>query len=264
MEIQYKKEYSCRLMRDMEFKIYGHGGQPFLFFPCQNGRFYDFEDFGMLDPCRKYLDEGKMQLFTVDSIDGETWSKEGGDPAERIALHERWFQYVTEELSPRIIQINQAGRGSGRYQSTRGILGIIAMGFSMGGYHSTNCFLRRPDIFSGNLSLSGLFEASYFFHGFMNALVYHNSPCDYLKNMALDHYYISMYNERKNVICMGQGAWEEEMVSSARKLERIMEEKGIHAWFDYWGYDVSHDWYWWKRQTEYFLPYFLSDKGDAL
>lgn len=253
MDIQYKKEYSYRLMRDMEFKVYGHGGQPILFFPCQNGRFYDFENFGMLESCRSYLDEGKMQLFTVDTIDAETWSKEDGDPVRRINLHEKWFQYVTEELVPQMIRINQEGQAA--YENS----GIIAMGFSMGGYHSTNFFLRRPDIFSGNLSLSGLFEASYFFHGFMNPLVYHNSPCDYLRNMRLDHPYVAMYNARKHVICMGQGAWEDEMVSSARKLEAIMKEKGIHAWFDYWGYDVSHDWYWWKKQLEYFLPYFLTD-----
>ena len=137
MDIQYKKEYSYRLMRDMEFKVYGQGGQPVLFFPCQNGRFYDFENFGMLEPCRSYLDEGKMQLFTVDSIDAETWSKEDGDPAKRIDLHEKWFQYVTEELVPQIIKINQKGQTA--YKNS----GIIAMGFSMGGYHSTNFFLRR-------------------------------------------------------------------------------------------------------------------------
>ncbi len=251
MNIEYRKEYSSRLMRDMEFKVYGHGGQPFLFFPCQNGRFYDFENFGMLDHCWQYLESGDMQLFTVDTLDQETWSDSTGDPEKRIAVHEAWYRYVTEELVPRVIQINQEGAGA------HGAFGIVAMGFSMGGYHSTNFFLRRPDIFSGNLSLSGLFEASYFFGGFMNGLVYDNSPCDYLKNMSLDHPYIPMYNNRTNIICMGQGPWEEEMVKSAGKLERIMKEKGIRAWFDYWGRDVSHDWYWWKREMEYFLPFFL-------
>ena len=44
MNIQYFKNYSPALGRDMECKLYGHGGQPILFIPCQDGRFYDFEN----------------------------------------------------------------------------------------------------------------------------------------------------------------------------------------------------------------------------
>ena len=33
--------------------------------------------------------------------------------------------------------------------------------------------------------------------------------------------------------------------------------KGIGAWCDFWGYDVEHDWPWWKKQIRYFLPYLL-------
>ena len=39
MEVQYRKEYSPALGRDMECKIYGHKGRPVLFIPCQDGRF---------------------------------------------------------------------------------------------------------------------------------------------------------------------------------------------------------------------------------
>ena len=48
MYIRYQKMYSEMLGRDMEYKIYGHSGRPVLYIPCQDGRFYDFENFGML------------------------------------------------------------------------------------------------------------------------------------------------------------------------------------------------------------------------
>ena len=32
---------------------------------------------------------------------------------------------------------------------------------------------------------------------------------------------------------------------------------GIEAWGDFWGYDVAHDWYWWKKQINYFLQFIL-------
>ena len=44
MKIEYFKEYSHCLNRDMEFKVYGHMGIPCLVFPAQDGRFYDFEN----------------------------------------------------------------------------------------------------------------------------------------------------------------------------------------------------------------------------
>ena len=47
MQTTYYKEYSTNLGRDMEFKVYGHGGKPCIVFPCQNGRFFDFESFDM-------------------------------------------------------------------------------------------------------------------------------------------------------------------------------------------------------------------------
>ena len=48
MKVEYFKEYSNCLNREMEFKIYGHTGIPLLVFPAQDGRFYDFENFGMV------------------------------------------------------------------------------------------------------------------------------------------------------------------------------------------------------------------------
>ena len=44
MYIRYQKMYSEMLGRDMEYKIYGHSGRPVLYIPCQDGRFYDFEN----------------------------------------------------------------------------------------------------------------------------------------------------------------------------------------------------------------------------
>ena len=47
MRTEYFKEYSYHLNRDMEMKVYGHTGRPVLFIPCQDGRFFDFENFKM-------------------------------------------------------------------------------------------------------------------------------------------------------------------------------------------------------------------------
>ena len=91
----------------------------------------------------------------------------------------------------------------------------------------------------------------------MEPLIYDNSPIDFLRNMPWDHPYIKMYNERKMIFCVGQGAWEDELRASTYELEDVLFSKGIRAWFDYWGYDVNHDWDWWFKQAAYFIPYIL-------
>ncbi len=36
-------------------------------------------------------------------------------------------------------------------------------------------------------------------------------------------------------------------------MRGILEAKGIPAWIDLWGYDVNHDWPWWRKMLPYFL-----------
>ena len=77
MQIRYYKEYSRYLNRDMEFKVYGHAGRPILIFPCQSGRFFDWEDHNMCNLAAPWIDAGKLQIITADSIDRESWDNDG-------------------------------------------------------------------------------------------------------------------------------------------------------------------------------------------
>ena len=98
---------------------------------------------------------------------------------------------------------------------------------------------------------------SMFFEGYMDDLVYNNSPVNYLSNMPEDHPYISMYNSRNILIVVGQGAWEGPLKESTDRLNEVLYRKGIHATIDYWGYDVAHDWPWWYKMVEHYGPRFF-------
>jgi len=58
MQVEYHKRYSQSLNQDMELKVYGQAGKPVLVFPSQCGRFFDFEDRGMVNSVAGYLDSG--------------------------------------------------------------------------------------------------------------------------------------------------------------------------------------------------------------
>ncbi|MBQ5454029.1 MAG: esterase family protein [Bacteroidales bacterium] len=239
MEIGYMKKYSHNLNRDMEYKTYGTSGHPVLVFPSQDGRFYDYQDFDMVGVLSRFIDSGQIRLICADSIDKETWSATGGDYRWRIELHERWFRYITDELIPDVRH----------YDSET----FIVTGCSMGGFHAGNFFFRRPDIFDTLVALSGLYYAGYFFPNYNDGLIYENSPYDFLRNMPDDHYYWNEYRKRRIIMCVGQGAWEDELLESTRQMDALLKSKNVPAWIDYWGYDSAHDWAWWRKQIVYFM-----------
>ena len=249
MEMQYFKEYSQALGRDMECKVYGHAGRPVLFIPCQDGRFFDFENYHMADYWAPWIEAGKAMVFAIDTIDQETWSDKSGNPYWRIRRHEQWVKFITDEMAPFIRET------ANRRNGWEGYPGIIAFGCSLGATHAANLFFRFPDQFDGLLALSGIYTADYGFDGYMDELVYQNSPVHYLSNMPADHPYLARYNRNKGIICVGQGPWERPETTFA--LQDIFRAKGINTWVDVWGYDCAHDWPWWYKQVEYFLPKLL-------
>lgn len=249
MNIEYHKHYSGCLGRDMEFKVYGHGGKPVMFIPCQGGRFFDFENFRMVDYWAKWIDAGLCTVYSIDCIDGEAYAAQGADCRWRIENHERWYHYVVDEMVPTIRHLSGLMNG---YDQP-----ILAFGCSMGAMHAANLFFRRPDLFDQVFAISGLYDSKMFFGDYMDELLYQNTPVEYLSHMSWDHPYIEMYNQRKILIVVGQGDWEEPLLNSTRWLDHVLRSKGIHAQIDYWGYDVSHDWPWWFKMVEHYVPQLL-------
>lgn len=249
MEIRYFKHYSSHLGRDMEFKVYGHAGKPVMFIPCQAGRFVDFENFHMVDHWAKWIEEGRCTVYSIDCIDGEAYAWLDGNPRTRIENHERWYNYVVNEMVPTIHHLS--GERNGYHQD------ILVFGASMGAMHAGNLFFRRPDLFDSVFAISGLYDSKEFFGDYMDDLLYQNTPIYYLSNMPGDHPYIDMYNQRKMLFVVGQGAWEDSLKASTGWLKAVLQDKGIHAQVDFWGYDVNHDWPWWFKMVEHYAPQFL-------
>ena len=245
MQIEYIREYSPILDREVEFKRYGYSGKPVLVFPSQDGDCNQYESFGMIDVLSDFIEQGRIQVFCVGSVDLESWSDLNGNPRYRIEMQEKWFEHICYEMVPRI-----------QYISWRS--DIIVTGCSMGGAHAGILFFRRPDLFDTLISLSGEFDARMFFGNYMDDLVYNNSVVDFLRDMPWDHPYLDLYRQKNIIICIGQGAWEGELLPSNRELDRILCEKQVPAWFDYWGYDVAHDWPWWRIQIRYFMDILLN------
>ncbi|MBN1638993.1 MAG: esterase family protein [Ignavibacteriales bacterium] len=241
MRVEYHKWFSPNLGHEMEMKVYGHYGKPVLVFPCQGGKFYEWEDFGMIEKIRWFIDSGKIKLFTVDSIDNQSWVNYSIHPGDRAKRHESYDKYIVDEVAPFIKE--HCGHTEQK---------ILTTGCSMGAYHAGNFLFRHPEIIDACICLSGLFQLSNLLGDYCDDLVYFNSPIFFLPNLN-DHKLLKLYRKSKIVICAGQGAWEDLMIQDAKEMKKVLDSKGIPSWIDFWGHNVNHDWPWWYKQLPYFL-----------
>ncbi|MBQ7859344.1 MAG: hypothetical protein IJ347_04335 [Faecalibacterium sp.] len=226
MQISYHKHYSQYLGREMEFKVYGHTGTPVLALPCRGGRFYDWEDHGMIAAAAQLIEAGKLQLFCADSTDWESFTAEGA-PRARAEKAEAWFCYLTGELYPRILAMNGCKKGA-----------VLTAGTDLGAAHALRLRLRRPELFAGALCLSGDYEGSRYFGDVADDLVVRCGCAELVRCGCAAP-------ADKVILCAGRGPWEGDALPSTEAMAAVL---GSTA--EVWSEEVSHDWYWWARQFE--------------
>lgn len=237
---------SKSLSQEANLIVYGEGGYPVVAFQTQDQKASELEDEGMVDALAEFIDGKQIQLFSVDNFDEQSWSLLNGDNEARAARQEDYFRFVTDELIPRVHELNASS------------LRPIAFGCSMGAVHAAIALFRRPDLFQGCMALSGIYHSGYFFGDWMNSTLYDNDVLAFLPNMPLDHPYVSLYRNRSLLFCCGQGE-DAQFANDERRMDAELNRLGVDHWCDYWGADVTHDWYWWKKQMSYFLPFVLED-----
>jgi esterase/lipase superfamily enzyme len=236
MKREYNKHHSNRLRREMELLVFGHAGTAVLVFPTSGGRFFEFEDHGMVAALAGRIDAGEVQLYCLDSVNAESWYNRAIHPRARIARHMQYEEYLLNEIVGLVRERNREGK-------------LITLGCSFGGYHAVNLALRRPDTFSGFVSLSGAYDLSAFLDGYYDEDCYYHLPTHYLPNLN-DRWYLDRYRANRFVMATG---WDDHCLSENQNLDRILNEKGIAHRFDVWNAENSHDWPTWRRMVgEYF------------
>ncbi len=170
----YKKWYSVHLQRDMELLVFGDSGKPILFFPTRTARFYDYENWGVIEAMESKIMSGEVQVYCIDSVDKESFYCKDIHPAERIKRHLLFEKYLLEELVPFIREQNVNPD-------------LISAGCSLGGYHAVNFAFRHPHLFKKVIALSGRYDLTIqleffddLFEGYWNEEIYFNMPSQYI------------------------------------------------------------------------------------
>ena len=231
--------FSPSLNKEMPVAVYGDYGFALLLIPTAAADYLEYERFQLMDHLAHFVDTGKVKIFSVDSINNESWLNNHMDPHHKSIRHQEWNHYIFNEVVPFI------------RNKTSNETPIITCGASFGALHSMNLFLKRPDIINGVIAMSGVYDLTEYTKGHYNDDVYFNSPMHYMPNLT-DHNVLEQIRRSNHLhILTGSGAYEDP--SSSGRFARILYDKAVNYELDIWGEEWKHDWPTWRAMLPHYL-----------
>ncbi|MBD0276706.1 MAG: esterase [Flavisolibacter sp.] len=239
MERHLTSWFSPRLEREMPIAVYGHYGFALLLVPTAAADFLEYERFHLIDSIRYFIESGKVKLFSINSINNESWMNNHVHRRHKTYMHNQFNYYVFDEVVPFI------------KTHTNAETPIIISGASFGALHSMNLFLKRPDLINGVIAMSGVYDLTEYTRGYFDDDVYFNSPQHYMPNLT-DHTILEQIRQSRHIhIFTGSGAYEDP--NASRSFAGILYNKGIYYELDIWGSEWRHDWDTWRTVLPHYL-----------
>ena len=230
--------YSPALNKEMPVAVYGHYGFSLLMVPTAAADYLEYERFELIDQLKPFLDEGKLKIFSVNSINTESWMNKEMEGAHKAIRQNQFNEYVFNEVVPFIKSMTS--------QDTP----IITCGASFGAFHSMNLFLKRPDLINGVIAMSGVYDLMEYTDGFYDDQVYFNSPMHYIPNLA-DHDTLEQIRRGKIILATGSGNHEDPEAN--RRFSAVLQSKSIPHNLEVWAEDIHHDWPTWRKMLPQFI-----------
>lgn len=224
MNREYHKWWSAQLQRDMELLVFGHAGAKVLVFPTRRGRFYEYENMGMVNVLADKIEQGHLQLYCVDSVDAESFYCDWAHPSGRIQRHIAFEDYILNEVLPFMNDRNPHEC-------------VISHGSSLGAFHATNIVLRHPQLFKKLVAFSGRYDLTLavesfndLLDGFYSEDVYFHTPSHFLPNLDCN-LYLSHLRNLDIIFTIGD---EDPFLDNNKQLSAILHQKGIKHQFLIW------------------------------
>lgn len=235
MKRDYRVWRSPALDRDMELLVFGDRGTPVIVFPTSMGRFYQWEDVGMVEHLAPRIEAGLLQLWCADSVDDESFYNRAAPAGDRALRHLAYDRYLTDELLP---AARREANGAD----------LVLAGASFGAFHAANVALRHPGIARAAVCLSGAFDASRWLDGSREGDAYFVSPLTFLPTLD-DPALLEPLRRTEFVIATGA---EDPNVEESKRLAAALQAKEIPAALHLWD-GWAHDWPYWKEMVDTFL-----------
>jgi esterase/lipase superfamily enzyme len=231
MDREYVRRWSRALGREMELLRFGHAGQPVVAFPTSMGRFFQWEDFGLIGVLASRLAAGAVQVWCVDSVDEESWYSRERSPEARVERHLEYERYVVEEVLPDVPAPP------------------VLAGPSFGAFHAVLLCLRHPGRFQGWIALSGVFDNGRWLDGHTSEETYLTNPLAFVPGLTDELYLAPLRAMRPAILATGS---EDDNVRDSVKLAELLRTRGVDVQLDLWP-GWQHDWPYWRRMLDWYL-----------
>jgi len=239
MERHLTSWYSPALNKEMPLAVYGNYGFALLLIPTAAADYLEYERFQLLESIRPFIDSGKVKVFSINSINNESWMNNEMGPPYKAIRHQQFNDYVFNEVVPFI-------RNNTSWETL-----IFTSGASFGALHSMNLFLKRPDLINGVVAMSGVYDLTEYTRGYYDENVYFNSPQHYMPNLS-DHGILEQIRKSHHIHIL-TGSGDHEDPEAARRFAGTLYSKGINYELDIWGSDMRHDWPTWRAMLPHYL-----------
>lgn len=246
MKRTYHKSFSPVLQRDMELLVFGDTGTPVLFFPTRTARFYDYENWQIIDAMQEKINSGSIQVYCVDSVDAESFYAPIL-PTDKIKRHLQYEQYILTEVLPFIEETNPAANR----QDHR----ITVAGCSLGGYHALNISMKHPQYFNKVVSMSARYDLTLsslkfpdLLNGYIDEDVYYNMPGMYLPHLT-DPVILDQIRQIDIALVIGR---EDPFYDNNQHLSRTLHSLNIPHKLYVWD-DEAHRPRHWRSMVQWYL-----------
>jgi esterase/lipase superfamily enzyme len=233
--------HSGRLEQEVAMARWGAVGKPVLIFPTAGGDAEEIERFLVIDALSDLLTEGRIKVYSVDSVAGRAMLRGDGDGRYRSWIQNRYQEFVYQEVVPAI-----------RRDCEDDEIEIVVAGSSIGAFNALSLLCRFPDAFSHALCMSGTFDLLRFYNGDEpGPEFWESSPVHFLPEVDADH--LERIRERFVVFASGEGRWED--IGESWRAANILGTAGVPNRVDSWGPEWDHDWPLWREM----LPRYLAE-----
>ena len=232
--------YSDRVKTEITVARWGTFGRPVLVFPSAGGDAEEIERFGLVDACGPLLAEGRVKLYSVDSVAGQAMVRKTGSAAYRMWLLNQFHECVRWEVVPAI----HADLGNHA-------LDVITAGASIGAFNALAVLCRYPDVFSAAIGMSGTYRIERFYDEAWSQDLYFAAPLQFLP--GLEGPQLDRLRQRRIILASGEGEWED--IGSSWQMADALGAKGIPNRVDNWGPQWAHQWHTWRAM----LPQYLDE-----
>lgn len=237
--------HSRELQSETQIVRWGSYGVPLLLFPTAGGDAEEVERFYLIKQLAPFLHDGRLKIYSVDSINGRAWIQEPSI-AHRVWVQQQYDKFIRHEVVPLIHEDCQNDQ-----------LEIMAAGASIGAFNALVAICRHPAVFSRAICLSGTYDIQKWLEGQWFEEFYHQSPLLFVPGLTDDDH-LSQLRTRFVLLATGEG--DNEDPDESWKVADALGEQSIPNRVDVWDASWKHDWVTWREM----LPKYVQEMLTSL